>query len=110
MSTISVTKDKNMVTLINVFTVKPENQQELIDVLVEADRTVIKKLPGYISANFHRSLDGTKVTNYAQWESNEALDAMLKHPEAGKHLQEVRRLAEKFEAGRYVVVYSESVQ
>lgn len=105
----TITAGRKILTLINVFTVKPENQQRLIDVLTEADQSVIKELPGYISANFHRSLDGTKVTNYAQWESNEALEAMLKHPQAMLHLQTVRELAEKVEPARYEVVYSESV-
>lgn len=29
-----------------------------------------------------RSLDGTKVVNYAQWASREAFQAMLRHPQA----------------------------
>lgn len=105
----TITAGRKIITLINVFTVKPENQQRLIDVLIEADQTVIKTLPGYISASFHRSLDGTKVANYTQWESSEALNAMLKNPLSMPHLQAVRELAEKFEPVRYEVVYSESL-
>jgi heme-degrading monooxygenase HmoA len=105
----TITAGRKILTLINVFTVKPENQQRLIDILIEADQSVIKTLPGYISANFHRSLDGTKVTNYTQWESAEALEAMLKHPKALPHLQAIRELAEKVEPGRYEVVYSEAL-
>ena len=104
----TITAGRKILTLINVFTVKPEHQQRLIDILVEADQSVIKTLPGYISANFHRSLDGTKVVNYTQWESAEALDAMLKHPASMPHLKAIRELVEKFEPVRYEVVYSES--
>lgn len=105
---VTISTAKNMLTLINVFTVKPEHQQQLLDILVEADQTVMKNLPGYISANFHRSLDGTKVTNYTQWESMEALDAMLHNPAAMPHLQLIRQIAEKVEPARYEVVYSYS--
>ncbi len=52
-------------TLINVFTVAPENQQRLLDVLVEPTESVMNGLPGFVSANLHASSDGTKVTNYA---------------------------------------------
>jgi hypothetical protein len=33
------------VTLVNVFTVEPEHQQELLDVLIEATEQVMSKLP-----------------------------------------------------------------
>ncbi len=36
--------------------------------------------PGLISATFHRSLDGTRMFNYGQWESKEAFEAILKQP------------------------------
>jgi len=103
---VTITTDKQVLTLINVFTVKPEHQQQLIDILVEADQTIMKRLPGYISASIHRSLDRTKVTNYARWENAEALEAMLHNPEAIPHLQALRQIAEKVEPCRYEVVYS----
>ena len=63
MSTIE--KNRDILTLINVFTVAPEKQRELIDLLVEATQQTMRHLPGFISANIHRSLDGHKVVNYA---------------------------------------------
>ena len=74
---VTISKDNDVVTLINVFTVAPEDQQRLVDVLVDATQSVMRKQPGFISANIHRSLDGTRVTNYAQWRSREAFEAML---------------------------------
>lgn len=59
------------VTQINVFTVHPGQQQALLDYLAEAAR-VAAGVPGWMSASLHRSLDGTKVVNYAQ---SEDLDA-----------------------------------
>ena len=58
--------DRELVVLINVFTVKPEGQQRLVDLLAEASEKAMHGLLGYVSANIHESLDGTKVTNYAQ--------------------------------------------
>lgn len=53
------------VTQINVFTVKPENQEALIVLLIESERSVCH-LPGWKSASIHRGLDGKTVVNYAQ--------------------------------------------
>ena len=66
---VTIAKDKDVVTLINVITVAPGNQQRLVDVLVDATQAVMRKQPGFISANIHRSFDGTRVTNYAQGSS-----------------------------------------
>lgn len=44
--------------------------------------------PGFISATIHRSLDGVRVVNYAQWKSKEAFENMLHNPEAQKHMNE----------------------
>lgn len=63
MTTIS--KDKKVVTLINVFTVEPAKQQQLVDLLVHATDTAMRHAPGFVTANIHRSLDDTKVVNYA---------------------------------------------
>jgi antibiotic biosynthesis monooxygenase (ABM) superfamily enzyme len=62
---VTIAKANDVVTLINVFTVAPEDQQRLVDVLVEATQAVMRTQPGFVSANIHKSLDGTRVTNYA---------------------------------------------
>lgn len=67
MSTIK--KGHDILTLINVFTVSPDKQQQLVDLLVEATEKTMRHLPGFISANIHRSFDAKKVVNYAQWKS-----------------------------------------
>ena len=65
----TIRADSPVVTLINVFTVEPENQGRLIEAWQSSTDEVIRHLPGFVSANIHASLDGTKVVNYAQWES-----------------------------------------
>ena len=98
-----ISEGGGVVTLINVFTVAPEDQQRLLDLLVEATESVMQGLPGFVSANLHKSLDGTRVANYAQWRSREDFEAMLTDPEAAAHMEEATRIAEKFEPHLYEV-------
>jgi quinol monooxygenase YgiN len=81
------------VTLINVFNVDPANQERVLQLLIDATDKVICKLPGFVSAAFHRSLDGTQVANYAQWTSKEAFEAMLENPSAQEHMMAIRATA-----------------
>ncbi len=104
---VRISKEKKLVTLINVFTVEPENQQKLVDLLVEASEKTIKNVPGFISANIHKSDDGVRVTNYVQWRSPEDYAAMLKNPEAVAHFQPLTDIA-TFDAHTYQVIESTS--
>lgn len=92
MSTIE--KGSGLLTLINVFTVEPQKQQKLVTLLIEAMEQTMKHMPGFVSANIHRSLDGKKVVNYAQWESMAAFEAMRKNPQAIPHMQAAAALAQ----------------
>jgi quinol monooxygenase YgiN len=92
MSTIE--KGKSVITLINVFSVEPEKQEKLVTLLIEATQQTVKNMPGFVSANIHRSLDGKKVVNYAQWESMAAFEAMRKNPNAIPHMQPAAALAQ----------------
>src|SRR4051812_13966487 len=100
-----ISPHEDVVTLINIFTVTSENQQRLLDLLVEATESVMSKLPGFVSANLHKSLDGTQVVNYAQWRSHETFQAMLQNPEAIGHMKEAEKIAEKIEPRLYEVSF-----
>jgi len=102
---VTIAKANDVVTLINVFTVAPEDQQRLVDVLVEATKAVMRNKEGFVSANIHKSLDGTRVANYAQWRSKEAFEAMLGDREAAEHMGEAARIAESFEPHLYEVSF-----
>jgi len=101
MTTIS--KDTKLVTLINVFTVEPANQQQLIDSLVRATESFVRHAQGFISAALHKSLDGTKVVMYAQWRSKEDYQRMREAPHSAPYLQEALAVA-TFQPGMYDVV------
>jgi quinol monooxygenase YgiN len=89
----TIEKGNRVLTLINVFTVEPDKQGELVELLIEATEKTMKHAPGFVSANIHRSLDGKKVVNYAQWESKAAFEAMGKNPEAASHMKAAAALA-----------------
>ncbi|MGX1756650.1 antibiotic biosynthesis monooxygenase family protein [Streptomyces lydicus] len=90
-------------TLINVFTVLPERQAELVAVLSRATEETMKDRPGFISANIHASADGERVVNYAQWESEEHFRTMLGDPTAQEHMAKAAALAEGFDPRLFAV-------
>jgi quinol monooxygenase YgiN len=89
----TISKDRKLMTLVNVFTVSPEKQNELVDLLVRATEETMQHLPGFISASIHRSVDGTKVVNYAQWRARADFDAMKENPKARPHMEGATKLA-----------------
>jgi len=101
--TTPIVANSDHVTLINVFTVEPKDQDRLVDMLVKATDTVMRKIPGFISANIHKSADGVRVTNYAQWRSAEDFQAMLKNSDAQKHMAPIGEIA-TYDAHLYSVV------
>lgn len=72
--------DNAAITAIIIFSIKPEQQQPLLEAIKEFLETV-KTQPGFISANLHRSLDGVKVANYAQWKTMEAFQSFRDNQE-----------------------------
>ena len=86
MTTTTIRPENDVMTLVNVFTVEPARQQELVDLLVRATEDVMQHLPGFVSANIHRSDDGKHVVNYAQWASTADFEAMQRDPRATEHM------------------------
>lgn len=104
----TISKSADVVTLINVFVVEPENQQLLVDLLVEATEDAMCRQPGFICANIHKSLDGKRVTNYAQWRSLDDFRAIFKNPEALAHMPAIGKIAQS-DPTLYEVCYTKNV-
>ncbi|MGH7999558.1 MAG: antibiotic biosynthesis monooxygenase [Brasilonema sp.] len=68
-------------TVIIIFAVEPERQQELIDTIIEFLQTTVKHQPGFVSSSLHKSLDGIRVMNYAQWKTLEDYKAFINNSE-----------------------------
>lgn len=68
-----ISQEHHLITLINVFETRPERQQVLFDELSRFAEQVVKGEPGLIGVALHKSTDGLRVVNYAQWRSEEDL-------------------------------------
>jgi hypothetical protein len=90
-------------TLINVFTVDPDRSAQLAALLHTATEQVMRHRPGFRSANIHVSTDGTRVVNYAQWDSAEDYRAMLADPTTQQHMSDAAALAISFDPHLYTV-------
>src|SRR6266436_562180 len=90
---VQIARGNDVVTLINVFTVTPENQQKLVDMLIEATQKTMRHIPGFVSASIHKSADGSRVANYAQWRKAEDFEAMLRDPRAAEHMKPILEIA-----------------
>jgi quinol monooxygenase YgiN len=99
----TIAKERKLITFINVFTVDPGQQRQLVDLLIQATESSVRQMPGFISASLHRSLDGTKVAMYAQWRSLEDYEAMRASGASLPYLKQALAFA-KFEPGMYEVM------
>src|SRR5471030_2814442 len=103
MNITKISPENQFLTLINVFTVEPANQQKLVDLLIAATEGSVTKIAGFISSSLHKSLDGTKVTMYVQWRSLADYQNMCNNPAASSYYEQVFQMA-TFESGMYEVV------
>ena len=99
-----ISKDANLVTVINKFSVEPENHKRLLQLLDDL-RVVVEKQPGFISANVHRSFEGTRIVSYAQWNTKEDYQAVYTNSDAKPVLDEIKKIS-KFSWNLYEVVYT----
>ena len=100
---MTISTDNNFLTLITVFTVERENQDNLVELLTKATSGNVTTMPGFVSCSLHKSIDGTRVTMYAQWRSKEDYQKMRSNPSASPYLDQALEMA-TFEPGMYEVV------
>jgi quinol monooxygenase YgiN len=99
----TITAGAPIATLINVFSVQPDRQRRLVDLLTRATEDTMRHLPGFLTANIHASSDGTRVVNYAQWQTADAFHAMLENPAAQQHMREAAALADRIDPHLHTV-------
>jgi antibiotic biosynthesis monooxygenase (ABM) superfamily enzyme len=100
----TIETNTTIVTQINVFTVPEGGQQALIDFLIQA-ATFASTTPGWISASVHRSIDGTRVVNYAQSENLEAAQRVVERLRSEGWLDRNKALGQA-NPGLYEVVFT----
>lgn len=100
---IALSPEHDHVVLINTFVVKPDRCEELLELLSRATEEEKRHLPGFVSANLHESVDGTRVANYVQWRSVAALEMMYSNQQAQQHMKQAAALADSFEPILYTL-------
>jgi quinol monooxygenase YgiN len=97
--------DSAVTTLVNVFTVEPDNQPKVLALLQEGIETMFSTMPGWISSNLLMSRDGKQVVSYSQWRDDKAIEAFRQDPRLKPYFQRFGVLA-KLEAFTCDVSYS----
>lgn len=87
---ITLTKDANVYTMIVYFEMEPAHQQEQINAIVEFVESVVKHQSGFLSATLHKSTDGARIVNDAQWESKAAWQAAFESPAVKAYSKSLR--------------------
>lgn len=99
---LTISRDSDLFTAMIFIEVSPDKQREMFEVNVSATEK-IERLPGFVAAAFHNSLDGTMLTEYVQWENEDFFRRAFDAPAFYEHLPEIDRLAEHVESGPYEV-------
>lgn len=92
--TLNINPDAKLTTLINVFSVSPENLDRLVALLKEGTDAWISKVPGFVSSSLHVSRDGKRVIIYGQWRSADAIATMRQRPEMPEYFERIKAIAQ----------------
>ena len=84
-------------TAVIIFDVEnADDQNELLSDIHDFVHGTVKHQPGFVSSNLHKSFDGGKVVNYAQWLSQQDFDAFRSNSQA----QEAASFLTRFDDGQ----------
>jgi quinol monooxygenase YgiN len=86
---IKISANTTIATLVNVFSVEPDRQKALRELLIEGTKGFFAKQPGFISASIHNSKDGNHILNYSQWRSPADIEAYRSHPDFGAYIKRI---------------------
>jgi heme-degrading monooxygenase HmoA len=89
----TIRADRNVTTLVNIFTVEPENQEKLAAALNEGTETFFGKMPGFISSSVLTGKNGRQVTNYSQWRSAGDIEAFRQNPDFRPYIERIAALS-----------------
>jgi quinol monooxygenase YgiN len=78
--TRNLARDNDAVTLVNILTVEPTDQPELLALLRDNTAKTVSTLSGWISTILVASDDKQRIIIYSQWESIADIEAMRKDP------------------------------
>lgn len=84
---------KTPVTLVNVLSVEPRKQQELVELLRQNTETIIKTLKGWIATSLIASGDGKRVIIHSHWDTAADVEAMRSDPRMQAYFPRIKELA-----------------
>ncbi|MEL7536916.1 MAG: antibiotic biosynthesis monooxygenase family protein [Pseudomonadota bacterium] len=80
-------EDVAPVVLVNVFTVDPEEIDEVLAAWTR-DAAFMQQQPGFVRTQLHRGIGGSStLMNYAVWESVAAFRAAFEHPQFRRQIE-----------------------
>jgi heme-degrading monooxygenase HmoA len=85
--------DNAVTTLVNVFTVEPENQQKTLALLQEGTENLFSKMPGWISTNLLKGRNARQVIVYSQWRHARDIDGFRQDPRMKPYFERFAALA-----------------
>ena len=100
---LTITRGKEVQTVITTFETDPGACEDLLDALSDAYEKVISRQPGFISAALHVNDAQTRIANYSQWENRDDFKAMLRTPEMRERNRHINTLCRSFEPVMYEV-------
>lgn len=65
---VEITGEANIMTMIHIYETTSETQQSVFDGLNEGLKTYGARMAGHLSSSIHKSLDGSRVASYSQWD------------------------------------------
>jgi quinol monooxygenase YgiN len=83
----------DITTIVNVFTIEPDNQHKLVQLLKEGTESFFTKQPGFISSSVHTSKEGGRAVNYSQWRSVADIENFRKDPKFAPYVQRLAAIA-----------------
>ena len=92
--TPTINPDAKFTTLINIFSVAPEDSDRLVKLLKEGTDAWISQVPGFVSSSLHVSRDARRVVIYGQWRSADAIAAMRQSPQMPAYFERIKALAQ----------------
>jgi hypothetical protein len=69
---LEIAEPAGVMAMINVLSTDPSRRDQLMDVWRRGAERFWENMPGVVAAALHRSEDGMRLVNYAQWTSGEA--------------------------------------
>ncbi|TPI18348.1 antibiotic biosynthesis monooxygenase [Mesorhizobium sp. B4-1-1] len=89
----SITSGRDGVTLVNVLTCDPANQENLLSLLQANIDQVISTLDGWISTSLLAAADGAKVVIVSRWRDGDAVKAMQSDERMQAYFPKITALA-----------------